>query len=147
MLTWKEVLDFAKNGSPSPENKVVKSDDYWKNHLEPDVYQITRKKGTEMPFSSEMCHSFEAGKYQCACCESLLFDSSEKFDSRTGWPSFSQPINDQAVAYHKDVSFGMTRIEALCNTCDAHLGHVFEDGPPPSGLRFCINALSIQKIK
>ena len=94
-----------------------------------------------------MCSIFEPGKYACACCNSELFDASEKFDSRSGWPSFTQPIEFNRVAYHNDGSHGMNRIEALCNSCDAHLGHVFPDGPEPSGLRYCINALSLKKNK
>ncbi|MFT6002656.1 MAG: peptide-methionine (R)-S-oxide reductase, partial [Flavobacteriales bacterium] len=95
----------------------------------------------------EFCSSHESGKYNCICCNTPLFDSSIKFESGTGWPSFTDPIKPNAVAYIKDVSFGMIRVEALCNTCDAHLGHVFPDGPEPSGLRYCINSVSIKLDK
>jgi peptide methionine sulfoxide reductase msrA/msrB len=94
-----------------------------------------------------MCSYFEPGKYACICCGTLLFDSAEKFESGTGWPSFTQPILSNAVGYHKDISFGMVRVEVLCNTCDAHLGHVFPDGPKPGGLRYCMNAVSLQKVE
>lgn len=147
MLTWLDVLKFASQGNPIPDHRVEKNDELWKQHLSEEEYYVTRKKGTERPFSSEMCQSFESGKYACTCCGSLLFDSGEKFDSGTGWPSFTQPVKENAIAYHKDYSHGMYRVEVLCNTCDAHLGHVFQDGPKPSGLRFCINAVSLQKQK
>jgi methionine-R-sulfoxide reductase len=111
-----------------------------------EQFKVTRLKGTERPHSSEMCSLFEPGKYACVCCKTPLFDATTKFESGTGWPSFTQPIEENAVAYHKDVSFGMIRVEALCNSCDSHLGHVFEDGPPPSGLRYCINAVALEKI-
>jgi peptide methionine sulfoxide reductase msrA/msrB len=146
MMNWLDILKFANYGSPAPDRRVQKTDEEWRHCLSEEVYRITRLKGTERPHSSDMCTLFEPGKYACACCGMELFDSAEKFDSGTGWPSFTQPIKENAVAYHKDKSFGMYRIETLCNTCDAHLGHVFQDGPPPSGLRFCINALALRKI-
>jgi methionine-R-sulfoxide reductase len=92
-----------------------------------------------------MCGLFEPGRYACVCCGTELFDASNKFDSRSGWPSFTQAVTPDVVAYHADHSHGMTRVETTCNVCDAHLGHVFPDGPAPSGLRYCINALSLQK--
>jgi peptide-methionine (R)-S-oxide reductase len=94
-----------------------------------------------------MCSVFEPGRYNCICCDTPLFDSSTKFESRTGWPSFTAPLTPDVVAYHVDSSHGMQRVETTCNICDAHLGHVFPDGPPPSGLRFCINAVSLRKAK
>ncbi len=94
-----------------------------------------------------MCSLFEPGLYACVCCDTLLFDSEEKFESGTGWPSFTQPFKNNAIAYHSDRSFGMHRVETTCNTCDAHLGHVFPDGPAPSGLRYCINAVSLKKVR
>jgi methionine-R-sulfoxide reductase len=92
-----------------------------------------------------MCGLFAPGIYECICCGTTLFDANSKFESRTGWPSFTEPLSPNAIAYHIDSGHGMTRVEALCNTCDAHLGHVFPDGPPPSGLRFCINAVALKK--
>lgn len=147
MLKYLDVLKFVNHGNPVPKRKVVKTPAEWKEELRPDVYQVTRLKGTERAYSSEMCSLFEHGLYACACCGTMLFDSREKFESGTGWPSFTQPIDEHAVAYENDRSYGMRRIEALCSTCDAHLGHVFPDGPLPSGLRFCMNALSLTKIE
>ena len=146
MLTWNSVLQRAAKGNPAPLQKVVKSDEDWRETLTPEAYEVTRRAATERPFSSEMCSRFEPGRYACVCCGTPLFDSSSKFDSGTGWPSFTQPLDLDAVAYHADHSHGMFRVEALCNTCDAHLGHVFEDGPPPSGLRYCMNALALEKV-
>ncbi|MGB0862312.1 MAG: bifunctional methionine sulfoxide reductase B/A protein [Saprospiraceae bacterium] len=146
MLKWIDVIKYANQGAPKPDRRVEKTEDEWRNTLMPEVFRVTRLKGTERPHSSEMCSLFEPGKYACACCETPLFDSGEKFDSGTGWPSFTQPLEENAVAYHKDTTHGMYRIEALCNTCDAHLGHVFQDGPMPSGLRYCINSMSMKKI-
>ena len=147
MLDWTEVNRLARDGNLPPPRRVEKADAQWRAELAPDVYRITRQAATERPFSSEMCSRFEPGRYGCACCGTLLFDSAEKFESGTGWPSFSQPLDPAAVAYRAAHSHGMTRIEAVCNVCDAHLGHVFPDGPPPSGLRYCMNALSLSKAE
>lgn len=146
MLTWKEVLDIANSGNAEPPRRVEKTEAEWRSILSPDQFFVTRQKGTERAFSSKMCSLFEPGKYACVCCETPLFDSGEKFESGTGWPSFTQPVDPAVVAYHDDRSFGMHRVETTCNVCDAHLGHVFPDGPAPSGLRYCINALSLMKI-
>lgn len=145
MLTWKDVRDFVKKGNPAPPRRVERDDDEWRRLLTPDQYRITRLKGTERPFSSEMCSLFEPGLYVCVCCDTLLFDSVEKFESGTGWPSFTQPVEPNVIAHHADLSLGVLRVETTCNVCDAHLGHVFPDGPPPSGLRYCINALALKK--
>jgi methionine-R-sulfoxide reductase len=147
MLNWNSIIQFSKNGNPEPDKKVVKTEAEWKVQLTEEQYRITRLKGTERPHSSELCSLFEPGIYSCVCCDTLLFDANEKFESGTGWPSFTQPIKENAVGYVKDISFGMIRIEAICNTCDAHLGHVFPDGPEPSGLRYCMNAVSLKKMK
>ena len=147
MLNWNEVLRLAKEGNLEPDRKVVKTEEEWKNQLSDEEYRVTRLKGTERPHSSDMCNLFEPGRYGCVCCDTLLFDANEKFDSGTGWPSFTQPAKDNAIAYNKDGSFGMIRVETVCNTCDAHLGHVFQDGPEPSGLRYCINAVSLKKVE
>ena len=147
MLTWKDIIHFASTGNPTPDKTVKKSDAEWKEILTPEQFRITRQKGTERPFSGELCSIYEAGKYHCICCNSPLFDSTIKFDSSSGWPSFTQPITENAIQYHKDVSFGMVRVEVLCNVCEAHLGHVFPDGPAPSGLRYCINSVSMQLEK
>lgn len=146
MLTWNNIISFTVNGNPTPPQKITKSDAEWQNLLSEEAYYVTRLKGTERPHSSDMCTLFEPGKYACACCKTELFDATEKFDSGTGWPSFTQPVDESHVAYIKDTSHGMTRVETVCNVCDAHLGHVFPDGPAPSGLRYCINALALEKI-
>ncbi len=145
MLRWIDVLRRANNGNLEPDQRVEKTLTEWKKILSPEEFRITRQKGTERAYSSDMCDLLEVGKYACVCCDTLLFDSEEKFQSRTGWPSFTQPIKDNLIAYHKDKGFGMYRIGTVCSTCDAHLGHVFQDGPLPSGLRYCINALSLRK--
>lgn len=147
MLKWIDIIKFANQGAPPPDRRVEKTADEWRTLLTPGQYQVTREHGTERPFSSGMCGLFQVGSYQCVCCGTPLFDADDKFDSGSGWPSFTQPVRENAVAYRRDRSHGMSRIEALCNTCDAHLGHVFLDGPGPAGLRFCINALALEKIE
>ena len=145
MQTWAEVIQFANHGNPQPGRRVVKTDAEWRRVLTPDQYRVAREQDTERAFSSEMCSIFEPGDYACVCCGTVLFDSKTKFESNSGWPSFDQPIKPNVVAYHKDESHGMDRVEATCSTCDAHLGHVFPDGPEPSGLRYCLNALALTK--
>jgi peptide-methionine (R)-S-oxide reductase len=147
MLKWTDVIAFADNGNPEADRRVERTDEEWREVLTPEQFQVTRLKGTERPFSSEMCGLLEPGLYACLCCDTLLFDSEEKFESGTGWPSFTQPVETNAVAYHSDKTFGLRRVETICNTCDAHLGHVFPDGPAPSGLRYCINAVSLKKVE
>ena len=143
MLTWKDIINFAVNGNPEPDRRVEKSEDEWRSQLTTEQYRITRKKGTEMAHTGALCSRYDAGIYHCVCCDMPLFDSTIKFESGTGWPSFTQPITINAIKYEKDNTFGMVRVEVLCNTCDAHLGHVFPDGPAPSGLRYCINSESM----
>ena len=144
-MKWIDVIRYANKGNPSPPRRVEKSAAEWRALLPADVFRITREHGTERAHSSEMCSRFEPGVYDCACCATPLFDATHKFESGTGWPSFTAPIDVAHVAYRKDTSFGMTRVECRCNVCDAHLGHVFPDGPAPTGLRFCINALALEK--
>ncbi|AMY07834.1 Peptide methionine sulfoxide reductase MsrB [Luteitalea pratensis] len=146
MLTWKDVLDRAQKGNPPAPQRVERSDGEWKTRLTPEQYHVTRQHGTERAFSSAMCSRFEPGRYACICCGTLLFDGTSKFESGTGWPSFGQPSAHDVVAYTADNSYGMVRIEATCSVCDAHLGHVFPDGPAPSGLRYCMNAVSLEKL-
>jgi methionine-R-sulfoxide reductase len=146
MLHWNDVLNLAKTGNPAPDRKVVKTEAEWRKQLTPEEYAVTRQAATERAFSSAMCGLFEPGIYSCLCCETVLFDASEKFDSGTGWPSFTQPVKANAIAYNLDNAYGMVRVETVCNTCDAHLGHVFPDGPQPSGLRYCMNAVALKKI-
>ena len=145
-INWNDVIKYANNGNPEPPKRVEKTEAEWKSLLSPEEYRVARQKGTERAHSSDMCNLFEPGKYACVCCGTELFDSTVKFDSGTGWPSFTQPIELNHVAYTKDISFGMVRVETTCNVCDAHLGHVFPDGPAPSGLRYCINAVALKKI-
>lgn len=147
MLTWKDLKEFAKNGNPEPPRRVERSNEEWKKELSDEEYAITRLKGTERPGSSDLCYKFDPGLYACVCCGTELFDGNQKFESGSGWPSFTQPVKENAVKYEMDTSHGMVRIEALCNVCDAHLGHVFPDGPQPSGLRYCMNAVSLEKIE
>jgi peptide-methionine (R)-S-oxide reductase len=147
VLRWGGVIELARRGNVPPPRRVEKSDAEWRATLTPEQYQVARAKGTERPFSSEMCGLFSPGRYHCVCCDTPLFDANTKFDSGTGWPSFTAPLTPDVVADHLDTSYGMQRVETVCNVCDAHLGHVFPDGPPPSGLRFCINAVSLHKAK
>jgi peptide-methionine (R)-S-oxide reductase len=143
MITWKEVINFSVTGNPKPDKIVKKTEEEWKQILTAQQFKITQKKGTEAPNSGALCSIQDAGKYNCVCCDTPLFDSTIKFESGTGWPSFTQPIKENAIKYHKDSSFGMVRVEVMCNTCEAHLGHVFPDGPEPCGLRYCINSESM----
>jgi peptide-methionine (R)-S-oxide reductase len=143
--TWQDVIHWANTGNPAPPKRIEKTDAEWKTALTPEQFYVTREKGTERAFSSGMCSLFEPGKYHCVCCDTLLFDASSKFESHSGWPSFTEPVTEGVVAYHADNSHGMQRIETTCNVCDAHLGHVFPDGPRPSGLRYCMNALALKK--
>ena len=144
MLTWKDIISFSVNGNPKPDKRVDKTEEEWQELLTANQFRITRQKGTEAAHTGALCGIHEAGKYNCVCCDTPLFDSTIKFESGTGWPSFTQPIKENAIKYHKDTSFGMVRVEVMCNTCDGHLGHIFPDGPEPSGLRYCINSESMQ---
>lgn len=144
MITWKDVIHFTANGNPTPDKRVEKTAKEWSEILTPEQFRITRLKGTERPFSGELCSIFEEGTYSCVCCDTPLFDSTIKFNSSSGWPSFTQPIKENAIKHIKDNSHGMVRVETVCNTCDGHLGHVFPDGPEPSGLRYCINSESMK---
>ncbi|MCV6629813.1 MAG: peptide-methionine (R)-S-oxide reductase MsrB [Flavobacteriaceae bacterium] len=145
MLLWKDIIHYSSNGNPTPPKRVEKTEEEWKAILDEHTFRITRLHGTEAPNTGAHCSSFDPGIYHCACCQTPLFDASIKFDSGTGWPSFTQPISKDIVQYKKDSSFGMIRVEILCNVCDAHLGHVFPDGPEPSGLRYCVNSASLTK--
>ena len=147
MINWNEVIDYSKKGNPAPDKRLEKTEEEWKSILTPEQFKIARKKGTEPAGSGALCSAHDAGQYSCICCNTPLFDSTIKFESGTGWPSFTQPIKENAIAYINDSTFGMVRIEVVCNICDAHLGHVFPDGPAPSGLRYCVNSESIQLTK
>jgi peptide-methionine (R)-S-oxide reductase len=126
--------------------KVVKSIEEWRRELTPEQYRIARMKGTERPFTGAYHATKEPGVYQCVCCGQPLFDAATKFDSGTGWPSFTAPIGEEAVATETDRSMFMERTEVLCSRCDAHLGHVFPDGPEPTGQRYCMNSAALKLV-
>ena len=123
--------------------KIQKTDEEWRRELTPEQYHVTRQKGTERAFTGKYWNTKTAGTYNCVCCGQGLFSSDMKFDSGTGWPSFTEPTEQSHVDTHEDRSYGMVRVEATCSRCGAHLGHVFEDGPGDNGLRYCINSASL----
>jgi peptide-methionine (R)-S-oxide reductase len=131
----------------SSDETVSKTDEEWQKILTPEQYRICRKKDTERPFTGKYNDCKENGMYKCSCCGNELFDSNSKFESGTGWPSFFKPINDENVKCESDTDYGMIRTEVMCKKCGAHLGHVFDDGPQPTNLRFCINSVSLNLDK
>lgn len=147
MTDWQEIHKKTVNGNLAPPKRVEKSEAEWQKVLTDEQFRVTRKKGTEKPYSGEYCEAHQPGLYACVCCDTELFDSTEKFESGSGWPSFTEPVEDNVIRYEVDKSLGMNRVEVLCNVCDAHLGHVFPDGPKPTGLRYCINSASLQLVE
>ena len=147
------TMDTNKNNNPAysrtDSSKVVLKDEEWKKVLSPEVYYIARQKGTERPFTSKFETLKDVGTYYCAVCGNALFKSDTKFESGCGWPSFYEPISKSSIIYLPDNTMGMSRTEVECGRCKSHLGHVFEDGPPPTGLRYCINGvvLDFEKAK
>jgi peptide-methionine (R)-S-oxide reductase len=124
--------------------RIARTDDEWRETLTPEQYRVLRQRGTEAPFSGEYDHTFEPGSYHCAGCGAVLFESETKYDSGCGWPAFYAPVSDDAVDEEVDTTYGMVRTEVMCASCGGHLGHVFPDGPHPTGIRYCINSAALK---
>ncbi len=142
-----EFTDAGVSKGVSTTQTLVLTDEEWKQKLSPAAYEVTRRRGTERAFSGEYDHFYEKGIYRCVCCDTALFTSTTKFNSGTGWPSFWAPISRHNVAIANDLTLGMERDEVLCKKCEAHLGHVFDDGPRPTGQRYCMNSVALRFVK
>jgi len=145
-VTLIRFTDAGERIGPASQPRVRKTKEEWKKQLSPFSYDVTRRAGTEWAFSGALDKQYSPGLYRCICCDNALFDSSAKFDSGTGWPSFWKPIAAENVYEHRDISLGMVRREVKCKLCDSHLGHVFTDGPEPTGLRYCMNSVALRFI-
>jgi len=143
VLRWLDILYYAKYSNPEPPRLVEKTEAEWRAQLTPAQYQVLRQRGTEPPYRNAYCRRYEPGQYACVGCGSRLFDAATKYHAISGWPSFTQPVAKNAIRYTFDDSHHMQRIEACCNVCGGHLGHVFPDGPAPAGLRYCLNSVSL----
>jgi peptide-methionine (R)-S-oxide reductase len=144
------IISFKDDGTRTTKEtvaRVVKTDDEWRKQLSAAAFEVTRRAATERPFTGELLNIHDKGVFRCICCDNALFDSSTKFESGTGWPSFYKPIAKENIIESVDMSLGMTRTAVSCRLCDAHLGHVFDDGPKPTGLRYCMNSLSLRFAK
>lgn len=146
-LTLRGGKPLSRSDSDGNRSDIVThSDDMWRKTLTPEQYHVCRQKGTEPPFTGTLYHCKGNGKYHCSCCGQPLFSSEAKYDSGSGWPSYWQPLSDDAVIAEHDTSYGMIRVEVKCSRCKAHLGHVFSDGPQPTGMRYCINSVSLSFV-
>jgi peptide-methionine (R)-S-oxide reductase len=144
------IISFKDDGTRTTKEsvaRVVKTEDEWRKQLSPLAFEVTRRAATERPFTGDLLNVHDKGVFRCICCDNALFDSSTKFESGTGWPSFYQPIAKENIIESVDMSLGMTRTAVSCRLCEAHLGHVFDDGPKPTGLRYCMNSVSMRFAK
>jgi peptide-methionine (R)-S-oxide reductase len=146
MLRWKDILYYARYSNPEPPRRVMLTEAEWRARLTPEQYHVLRESHTEPPYRNAYCRRYEPGTYACAGCGSVLFEADTKYYGMSGWPSFTHPAAKSAISYHHDASHQMQRIEARCNVCGGHLGHVFPDGPAPSGVRYCINSTSLVQL-